>query len=116
MIGLLGLPTHADDVDFNRDIRPILSNHCFQCHGQDEDSREADLRLDSLDQETVKRDDSSPAIVAGDSLHSGVMQRVNSDDPDVQMPPKKFGKPLNETQIALLKKWIDGGANFAKHW
>jgi hypothetical protein len=116
MIGLLGLPTHADDVDFNRDIRPILSNHCFQCHGPDEDSREANLRLDSLDQATAKRDDSSPAIVAGDSLKSGVMQRVTSDDPDVQMPPKDFGKPLNETQIALLKKWIDGGANFAKHW
>ena len=105
----------ADDVDFNRDIRPILSNHCFQCHGPDEDSREAELRLDSHRAATA-RHDGDAAIVAGDVEHSVVVQRVTSTDEDVVMPPPEFGKPLTNEQIELLKRWIDGGAEYAKHW
>lgn len=105
----------VDDVDFNRDIRPVLSNHCFQCHGPDEDSREAELRLDSHTAATAKRDGDA-AIVVGDAEHSVLMQRVTSNDEEVVMPPPEFGKPLNGEQVELLKRWVDGGAKYAKHW
>ena len=90
----------AEEVDFTRDIRPILSNHCFQCHGPDDDSREADLRLDSLKEATTEHDGHA-AIVVGDAAQSNVIHRVKSDDADLKMPPEEFGKPLTNTQVDL---------------
>lgn len=101
--------------DFNRDIRPILSNHCFQCHGPDDDARQAELRLDERDS-AIKVIDGGAAIRPGDAAASHVFQRVSSAAPDTKMPPEDFGKPLNTQQIDLLKRWIDAGAEYAGHW
>lgn len=105
----------AVEVNFNRDIRPILSNHCFQCHGPDDDARQADLRLDQRDSAVADRD-GSRAVVPGNVSESALIERITSGDPDLLMPPPEFEKPLNAEQIELLKGWIEGGADYAKHW
>lgn len=98
-------------IDFNRDIRPILSENCLACHGFDEESREADLRLDRFDDATE-----SGAIVPGNSQESEFVQRIISDDLDLVMPPPDSEKQLSEDQIELLRKWIDQGAIYQQHW
>ena len=103
---LLGLPLAAAEPDFQRDIRPILSNACFHCHGADAESREADLRLDQ--QHGLKE-------VAGRSNESELLRRILSDDPDEVMPPPESGK-LSPDQIALLKRWVATGADWQEHW
>ncbi len=105
----------ADEIDFNRDIRPILSNHCFQCHGPDDDAREADLRLDQRESALADRD-GTIAIVPGDSAASAIVQRITSTDADQTMPPPGFQKPLSPDQIDKLTKWIASGAKYSKHW
>lgn len=105
----------AEDVDFNRDIRPILSNHCFQCHGPDDDARQAELRLDRQDSAYADRD-GSRAIVPGKAADSAIIHRVTASDPDVIMPPPDFEKPLSADQVQQLKVWISDGAKYAKHW
>ena len=97
-------------IDFRRDIRPILSNNCFACHGPDEEHREADLRLDQPDAATES------AIVPGDSNASELIARVTTDDADRLMPPADSGKHLTPEQIELLRRWIDEGAAFDGHW
>lgn len=105
------LLTHADDeISFNRDIRPILSDACFFCHGPDAEHREADLRLDV--EESAKRD----AIESGNSNASELIARINSSDPEVLMPPPESGKRLTQKQINLLKRWVDEGAIYEPHW
>lgn len=99
-------------IDFTRDIRPILSNHCVACHGPDEKTRKAGLRLDLLE-EAVGAD---RAIRPGDSKASPLFHRITTEDPSDRMPPAKSGKELNPDQIALLKRWIDEGAHFEGHW
>lgn len=108
----LARPAVADDApSFNRDIRPILANTCFVCHGPDSGTREAELRLDTFEGATES------AIVAGDADGSEVMSRVTSEDPDVRMPPVASKKPpLTPEQIELLRKWINAGAKFEPHW
>lgn len=110
--------TRAQDdqaIVFSRDILPILSDHCYQCHGPDANAgREGDLRLD--DAEDAKRDRGGYAvIVEGDAESSELFQRVTSEDDDV-MPPSDLGRPLSAEQKSLLKRWIDGGAGWGKHW
>lgn len=107
---LVGNCLADDSVDFNRDIRPILSDACFHCHGPDPGTREADLRLDR------EVDAKADAIVAGDSASSELIRRIRSTDPDEVMPPHHSGKQLSAKQIVLLNRWVDGGANWAKHW
>ncbi|MFM8272136.1 MAG: DUF1549 domain-containing protein, partial [Gemmata sp.] len=102
-----------DKVDFARDVLPILSNHCFQCHGPGEKSRQGDLRLDTR-QDALRK--SGAVIVPGKSAESEVMRRILSADPKEQMPPKKANKPLKPEQVATLKKWIDAGAPWGTHW
>ncbi len=97
-------------VDFQRQIRPLLSNHCFPCHGADESSREAELRLD-IRQEAIRS-----AILPGNAAGSPLMQRITATDPDIIMPPPDTGKPLTQDQIALLQSWIQGGAEYQQHW
>lgn len=106
---------NADDVDFNRDIRPLLAAKCFACHGPDEEAREAELRLDSFEAATGDRD-GSRAIVPGDAVRSELVLRVTSDDPDAKMPPPDSGESLSEKQIELLTAWIRNGAKYEKHW
>jgi mono/diheme cytochrome c family protein len=99
-------------VQFNRDVRPILSNYCFQCHGPDQKQRKARLRLDSF-QGAVK---DSAVIVPHKSADSTLVERITEADPARRMPPKKFGKTLSPQQIATLKAWIDQGAEYQGHW
>ncbi len=101
----------VDTPDFNHDIRPILSNHCFQCHGQDEAARESELRLDvrSIAVETG-------AISPGEIQDSELIARITSTDEDLLMPPATANKPLSKKQIEQLKKWIASGAAFSNHW
>jgi hypothetical protein len=106
----------GDKVDFNRQIRPLLSDKCFKCHGFDPQHREADLRLDVQEGAFAKRDDGSAPIVSGKSDQSLIYQRIASDDPDAKMPPPDSGKVLTADQIALIKRWIDQGADYQSHW
>ncbi len=105
----------GEDVSFNKDIRPILSNHCFHCHGPDNNARQAELRLDHPDGAFADRGGHA-AVVPGDVANSAVVERITSTDPKLRMPPAAFEKPLSPAQIDLLTKWIRSGANYAKHW
>lgn len=102
-------------VNFNRDIRPILASKCFACHGPDEESREANLRLDSASFAYRKRD-GQRAIAPGKPSRSLVVQRITSRDADEVMPPPKSGKSLTPREITLIKRWIAGGAKYTRHW
>jgi len=104
-------PAAAAEISFNRDIRPILVEHCFSCHGADSGSRQADLRLD-------RRDDAIEfgAIAAGDPDSSPMLDRVFSDDPEEVMPPPATKKPLSAAQKELLTQWIAAGAEYEPHW
>ncbi|MCA8988192.1 MAG: PSD1 domain-containing protein [Planctomycetaceae bacterium] len=106
----------GEEIRFNRDILPILSNHCFQCHGPDAKTREAGLRLDVRDSALQESESGSIAIVAGDPVASELMLRITSADPDVQMPPVDGPKKLTDKQIQLLTEWIRQGANYESHW
>ncbi len=105
-----------EEVEFNRDVRPILSENCFACHGFDPKHREADLRLDTSEGATEDRD-GSRGIVPGDVSKSDVWARITSTDPDEVMPPPKSHKqPLTTRQRAILKTWIEQGAKYERHW
>ena len=97
--------------EYNREVRPILAENCFACHGPDSASRKAKLRLDVRD-EAVK----SSAIVPGKPDESEALRRVLSDDAEEQMPPPKTKKVLTREQKELLKQWIAAGAEYQKHW
>ncbi len=108
---LIGFPVGAEEaIRFNRDIRPILSENCFHCHGPDENTRAADLRLD--DEQSAKLD----AIVPGNSDDSEVLRRILSDDPDTKMPPPDSERELSAEQIESIRRWIDQGASYQGHW
>ncbi|MFM7072224.1 MAG: c-type cytochrome domain-containing protein, partial [Planctomycetota bacterium] len=101
----------AESLDFNRDIRPILSENCFYCHGQDANKRQADLRLD-IRQTAVD----AKAIVPRDLAASELIQRIRSTDPERQMPPPKSNRRLTDVQRKMLERWIEEGAPYANHW
>ena len=104
--------SNADDnVSFAQDVRPILSEHCFACHGPDEAKREAGLRLDEAANAT-----DSGAVVAGDLDASELWARITTADADLVMPPPEFGKPITESQRQVLRSWIENGAEFGQHW
>lgn len=108
--------TEPEKVDFNRDVRPLLSDRCFHCHGPDRNSKEAgetDLRLDV--RESVI--DEYAAIEPGDAAASELLARITSDDPDLRMPPPASHKPpLSEQQVELFRRWINQGAEYKRHW
>lgn len=112
---LTGRPATADDIDFGRDIRPILSNACFQCHGPDDDTREADLRLDRESSLFADRDGVA-AVVRGNPDRSEIMVRILSQDPDTRMPPPSSKKVVKPDQVELLRRWIEQGASWNSHW
>lgn len=116
---LLSAPALAEPapraIDFSKEIRPILSENCFFCHGPDEKKREAGLRLD--DDAGAKADnDGVTAVVPGHPEKSALIERMMSADPDEIMPPPKQHKTISPAQIALLKEWIQQGAKWGKHW
>ena len=106
-----GAPLWAGELEYNRDIRPILADNCFSCHGADSASRKADLRLDQRDAAI-----DAGAIVAGDAGQSELLARIQSDDPDTVMPPPETKKSLSSTQKELLRRWIEAGAEYQPHW
>lgn len=113
---LAGISAPAESparVDFGREILPILSDNCFLCHGPDPGTRKARLRLDTQEGALRAKD---PVIVAGNSEESELLIRVASEDPDEVMPPPKANRKLKPDQVALLKRWIDEGAAWGKHW
>ncbi len=103
------------DLSFNRDIRPILSENCYYCHGFDSNHRKAKLRLDSLEGATADHD-GTRALVPRDLGKSAAWQRIISDDPDELMPPPDSHKKLTSAQKEVLKKWIEQGAKYEAHW
>ena len=106
----------AETVRYDRDVRPILSDKCFLCHGPDPSTRTADLRLDLPDEATKPRDGAA-AIVPGDPGRSLLWQRVNAADPDELMPPADSGKhALSADQKDTLRRWIEAGAAYEPHW
>jgi hypothetical protein len=104
-----------EKIEFNRDVRPILSENCFKCHGPDKKHREGDRRLDTRDG-ALAENDGVRAIVPGSLAQSEAHIRIHSDDADVQMPPPKSGKKLTARQTAILDKWIGQGAEYQPHW
>ena len=102
-------------VDFARDIRPLLSDNCFACHGPDAKQRKADLRLDTREGALADLDGTS-AVVPGNPSESELVRRVTTDDEDDLMPPPDSGKKLDASQKALLQRWIAEGAEYELHW
>jgi mono/diheme cytochrome c family protein len=105
----------GDDISFSRDIRPILSENCFACHGPDEKSRESGLRLD-LEASAKQNREGTTAVVPGKPEASAIIRRIESTDPDEVMPPPRLHKTITPQQIALLKQWIKQGARWGGHW
>ena len=103
-------------VDFDRQVRPILSNHCFACHGPDEETREAGLRFDVPGAALKPADSGRPAIVPGRPKESPLVQRIFSKRKAVMMPPPEANKPLSEADKAILRAWVEQGAAFTTHW
>ncbi|MEZ5351111.1 MAG: DUF1553 domain-containing protein [Bryobacteraceae bacterium] len=104
-------------VDFNREIRPILSDKCYTCHGPDNGNRKADLRFDREDSAKAVLPSKNRAIVPGDPAASSLLQRVAHANKALRMPPAYSGaQPLAESEIALLRQWIAEGAKWQKHW
>jgi hypothetical protein len=103
-------------VDFKTEIRPILSNRCFACHGPDDEKVESGLRLDSLEAAVVPADSGLIAIIPGDVETSELLKRIASQDDSVRMPPPHFGQGLTAREIELVRRWIAEGAHYAKHW
>jgi mono/diheme cytochrome c family protein len=106
----------SSKIDFNRDIRSLLSDNCFACHGPDDKERKAKLRFDDKVAALKPAKSGDYAIVPGDPAKSKLIERITSKDPDDLMPPPKTGKKLNAQQIELLRRWIQEGAKFEGHW
>ena len=105
-----------DTIDFSRDIRPILADHCFTCHGPDAATREGGFRLDDPASALGEADSGEHPIVAGDLSTSELVRRIRSADEGELMPPPETKKPLTATQIKLLERWIADGAEWQGHW
>lgn len=106
----------VDRIEFNRDIRPILSDNCFACHGPDEKTRQADLRLDLSDAARKSLPSGKTAVVPGKQGESELIRRIVTVDANAQMPPPDSGKHLTSAQIAILKRWVEQGAEYQAHW
>lgn len=109
-------PLLAAPVDFAREIRPILSDNCFTCHGPDGSKRKAELRLDTKEGALAKGESGAPAIVPGDPAKSEAFRRILTSDTEEVMPPPAEHKKLKPEQVELLRRWIAEGANYTGHW
>nr|WP_214460499.1 PSD1 and planctomycete cytochrome C domain-containing protein [Flavihumibacter fluvii] len=107
-----------DSVSYNFDIRPILADKCFACHGPDANKREAGLRLDIGDSafSALKENPTAHALVAGEPEFSDAYLRISSKDTSILMPPPSSNLKLSQHEIGLIKKWIEQGAKYEKHW
>jgi hypothetical protein len=113
VVGWLGVVSHsfAADVDYTRDVLPILSGRCFPCHGPDAGKRKTDIRLDVRDDAVAVK-----AVVPRRPGESNLLARVTADDDDGRMPPAKSGPRLSVDEVRLLRKWIEQGATYSEHW
>jgi hypothetical protein len=105
----------ADTISFNKQIRPILADNCYLCHGPDKGTRKAGLRLDNHDG-ALQGVKGRPSIVPGNSAASELVKRITSSDLNYKMPQKDSGRTLTPKQVALLKQWVDEGAQYEPHW
>ena len=114
---LLWVPSGADGqpVDFQREVRPILADNCFRCHGPDESTRQVRLRLDTEEGAFAERPNGQP-VVPGDPSSSLLYQRVTHDNQRLRMPPATANKTLTDEQIDILQRWIVQGASWDQHW
>ncbi|MFK7768084.1 MAG: PSD1 and planctomycete cytochrome C domain-containing protein [Mariniblastus sp.] len=121
VLGAIGFSIAAQaqqpkSLSYNRDVRPILSNNCFQCHGFDVNTRESGLRLDTIEGATAELESGDgQAIVPGNAKESVLLDRVIAHDSD-QMPPADSGKEISAAQIEVLRTWIEQGAKYESHW
>ena len=106
----------SDGPDFQRDVRPILADHCFRCHGPDEGARKRGLRLDVEEDSRAVLKSGQRAIVPHDVAASEAARRITSADPDEVMPPPSLERPLSDEQQRTLLDWIAAGAEYAPHW
>ncbi len=116
--GLLSLCPQGkaqDKIEFNRDVRPILAANCFECHGFDANTRKADLRLDTAEGAFAEHD-GVIAVKPGDLTNSELWNRISSNDDEVVMPPPESKKTLTAEQKEILRRWIEQGAPYQKHW
>jgi hypothetical protein len=116
-VALLAIPpVDAADVQFNRDVRPILSDKCLHCHGADAAARKIRLRLDREDSAKADLGKGARAVLPGSSGESELIRRITSTQPALRMPPAYSGLKLSDAEISTLKSWIDGGAEWQRHW
>ncbi len=113
-LALAGGP--AGKVDFTTQIRPLLSDRCFKCHGPDSNAREAELRLDIRKGVFEPREDGQAVVVPGKPEESPLYQRIVTQDEDLRMPPAEGGKPLSRAEAELIRRWIEQGAPWQDHW
>ena len=106
----------AEKLRFNRDIRPILSDNCYRCHGFDKSSRQAELRLDIAEGAFADRGGGVKPIVPGKPDESELLRRLTTDDPDERMPPAETHQVVTKSQIEILRRWIEEGAEYELHW
>ncbi len=111
----IGATLCAREVDFGRDVLPILSDACFHCHGPDEKARKAKLRLDTKEG-AFRTKDGVTVLKPGSLGESELVERITSTDPDDQMPPPKANRKLKQEEIDLLKRWVSEGAKWGQHW
>src|SRR6185295_8452083 len=104
------------EVDFRREVRPILSGICFKCHGPDDATRKGGLRLDIREEALKPAKSGEVAIVPGDVSKSALVKRILTTDEDDLMPPPKAKMPLSEAQKDILKRWVAEGAEYRPHW
>lgn len=100
-------------IDFHEEILPILEDNCLECHGKDEQTRKANLRLDLADSALNRKE---AVIIRGSAEKSELIARIRSNDPEFQMPPSETGDRLTEREIDLLSRWVDQGADFGGGW
>ncbi|HEV8066361.1 MAG TPA: PSD1 and planctomycete cytochrome C domain-containing protein [Planctomycetaceae bacterium] len=111
-----GAISAAGGPNFSRDVRPILSQHCFKCHGPDDAAREAKLRLDVRESAIARTDSGKPPIVPGKPDSSELIRRIFSHDADEMMPPPAANKPLSDSERRILRDWVSAGAEYKSHW
>src|SRR5690606_32480282 len=106
----------TEKVDFGRQVRPLLADRCFRCHGPDEAKVEAGVRLDIAQRATSPVDSGAIPIVPGDPDSSELIARITHEDEAMRMPPTDAGPPLSADEVALLRRWIEQGARYEDHW
>src|SRR5688572_25494193 len=115
LLGGAAQPATSDPINYSRDIRPLLSNHCFQCHGPGGKPK-GGLRLDVREDALRALKSGARAIVPGTPAKSELIARITSSDPDAKMPPPETRKQLKDAEKELLRRWIAEGAEFGAHW